>query len=233
MSSETSATPETKPSKATFSDRLRGWGPIGLIAFLIVVAGILVFMPIAAALILLWKWLSKTSWRDIGFAKPRSLFGAALVGLLLGVALKFAMKAVVLPLLGAPPVAHNALHDSVMTQAGAISLAAYAVYGAGFAEELVFRGYLFERLGKLLGRSGLATALVLLVTSALFGAAHWQQGLYGVVNALLVGFALGLVYLVLGRRLWVPMFAHAAFDLTAVAMIYWNFESDVARLVFP
>ncbi len=28
------------------------------------------------------------------------------------------------------------------------------------------------------------------------------------------------------------MFAHAAFDLTAYAIIYWNFESDVAHLVF-
>jgi hypothetical protein len=28
------------------------------------------------------------------------------------------------------------------------------------------------------------------------------------------------------------MFAHAAFDLTAVAIIYWNLESEVAHLVF-
>ncbi len=28
------------------------------------------------------------------------------------------------------------------------------------------------------------------------------------------------------------MFAHAAFDLTALAMIYWNVESRFAHLVF-
>ena len=28
------------------------------------------------------------------------------------------------------------------------------------------------------------------------------------------------------------MIAHAAFDLTAYAMIYWNFESAVAHLIF-
>lgn len=28
------------------------------------------------------------------------------------------------------------------------------------------------------------------------------------------------------------MFAHAAFDLTALAIIYWDVESEVARLVF-
>jgi hypothetical protein len=28
------------------------------------------------------------------------------------------------------------------------------------------------------------------------------------------------------------MFAHAAFDLTALAIIYWNLESKVAHLIF-
>jgi hypothetical protein len=28
------------------------------------------------------------------------------------------------------------------------------------------------------------------------------------------------------------MCAHAAFDLAALAMIYWNLERDVARLIF-
>jgi len=28
------------------------------------------------------------------------------------------------------------------------------------------------------------------------------------------------------------MFAHAAFDLTAIALIYWNLESAVAHFVF-
>jgi len=28
------------------------------------------------------------------------------------------------------------------------------------------------------------------------------------------------------------MFAHAAFDLTALAVIYWNLESKVAHLIF-
>lgn len=28
------------------------------------------------------------------------------------------------------------------------------------------------------------------------------------------------------------IFAHAAFDLAALAMIYWNLESTVAHLVF-
>ena len=33
-------------------------------------------------------------------------------------------------------------------------------------------------------------------------------------------------------RIWMLMIAHAAFDLTALAIIYWDVESRVAHLVF-
>jgi hypothetical protein len=33
-------------------------------------------------------------------------------------------------------------------------------------------------------------------------------------------------------RIWMLIVAHAAFDLTALAMIYWNLESKIAHLVF-
>jgi len=33
-------------------------------------------------------------------------------------------------------------------------------------------------------------------------------------------------------RIWMLIIAHAAFDLTAYAIIYWSLESDVAHLIF-
>ena len=39
------------------------------------------------------------------------------------------------------------------------------------------------------------------------------------------------VFAVTGR-IWMLMCAHGAFDLTAVAIIYWNLESAVAHLIF-
>jgi hypothetical protein len=38
----------------------------------------------------------------------------------------------------------------------------------------------------------------------------------------------GTIFAVPGR-IWMLMCAHPAFDLTALAMIYWNLESAVAR----
>lgn len=220
-----------EPEQRVFAAGVRGFGPAGIIAFLTILAGALVFMPIAAALILLWAWLSKTPWRDIGLARPRSWLGGAAIGIALGVGLKFVLKAVVLPLLGAPPV-NASFHHLAGNLSATLDLVAYAIYGAGFAEELVFRGYLFERLGKLLGNSTIATMLIVVVTTALFGAAHWQQGPYGIINAAFTGTALAIVFLACKRMLFVPMVMHAAFDITAAAMIYLNLETEVAHLVF-
>jgi membrane protease YdiL (CAAX protease family) len=41
----------------------------------------------------------------------------------------------------------------------------------------------------------------------------------------------GAIFAVTGR-IWMLMFAHAAFDLTALAIICWNLESEVAHVFF-
>ena len=106
------------------------------------------------------------------------------------------------------------------------------IVGAGFGEETVFRGYLFERLGKLLGPGVWAKALIVSLTSVLFGLAHYSnQGLAGTEQATIAGLVYGTIFAVTGQ-IWMLMAAHAAFDLTALAMIYWNLESKVAHLVF-
>ncbi|PYU19352.1 MAG: hypothetical protein DMG32_24640 [Acidobacteria bacterium] len=106
------------------------------------------------------------------------------------------------------------------------------IVGAGFGEETVFRGYLFERFGKLFGSGVWAKTSIVLLTAVWFGLGHYSvQGLAGAEQATIVGLVFGTIFAVTGR-IWMLMFAHAAFDLTAVAMIYWNLESAVAHLVF-
>src|SRR5262249_34218754 len=110
--------------------------------------------------------------------------------------------------------------------------AVWAMLVAGFGEETVFRGYLFERAAKLFGRTAAARAATVLLTSALFGAAHYaDQGLTGAEQGAITGLVFGTIFAGTGR-LFFPMFAHAAFDLTALAMIYFDVEPKVAHLVF-
>ena len=213
-----------------FAAALRGFGPVGIAAFVIVFAGVLLAPPIAAALGLVWLWLSRTPLRDLGMARPKSWVITIVGGLLLGIALKFLMKAVVLPLMGADPINHT-FHYLAHDKEAALEFAAYAIYGAGFSEEFFFRGYLFERLGKLFGRSTLAIVTIVILTTGLFGLAHYQQGPFGVINALFTGATVAIIF-ALTRNLWFVMFTHAAFDLAALAMIYYDVEPQVAHLIF-
>ena len=106
------------------------------------------------------------------------------------------------------------------------------IIGAGWGEETVYRGYLFERLGKLLRAGAAAKTAIVLVTAGLFAAAHYSgQGVAGVEQAAVTGLIFGAIFAVTGR-LWMVMCAHAAFDLTAVAIIYWDVEAKVAHLIF-
>lgn len=225
---ETRAAP---PSDDPVAAGLRGFGPLGILAILVILAGNAVFIPFSAVLVLLWAWRSRTPWRDIGYVRSENWARTVAAGIVLGVALKLLMKAIVMPLLGAEPV--NQAFRYLTGNTAALPGALYAVIvGAGFGEETIFRGWMFERFGKLFGSSAWAKASIVLITSVWFGLGHYSlQGLPGVQQATIFGLVFGAIFAVTGR-IWMLMVAHAAFDLTAVAMIYWNLETAVARLVF-
>jgi membrane protease YdiL (CAAX protease family) len=211
--------------------RLRGFGLVGILAFVIIFAGNLLVVPLSAVLVLLWAYRSRTPWSEIGYVRPRSWTGAVIGGVLFGAALKLAMKAIVMPLLGADPVNHA--YHYLTGNAAALPATLYLVtVGAGFGEETVFRGYMFERVGKLFGSGTMARVATVLLTSVWFGVAHYpEQGLAGTEQATITGLVFGTIYARTGQ-LFLLMFAHAAFDVLAVAIIYWDLESVVAHLVF-
>ncbi len=211
---------------------LRGFGPVGIVAALaIVFVGNAYVVPVAGLLVLAWARASRTPWPELGFVRPKSWLVTLAVGIVFGVAFKLVMKAIVMPLLGADPI-NQAYHYLVGNRAALPGVIWAMIAGAGFGEETVFRGFLFERLGKLFGSRRWAKAVIVVLTSALFGIAHYaNQGLAGAQQATIVGLVFGSIFATTGR-IWLLMVAHAAFDLTALAIIYWNLEAKVAGLVF-
>ena len=238
---ETVAEPRIEAGAGPSSDDglaagLRGFGPLSILAILVIIlTGTVVighlYLPVGAVLVLVWARMSRTPWRQIGFARPRNWFASAAIGIVFGCAFKFLMKAVVMPLFGTDPINH-AYHYLAGDQALIPSTLFAMTVSAGFGEETLFRGYMFERFGKLFGLSRGAKIAIVLITSIWFGLGHYQgQGVPGVEQALITGLAFGTIYAITGK-IWIPMFAHAAFDLTAYWMIYWNLETWVAHLVF-
>lgn len=213
------------------ADRLRGFGPLGVFAIVVIAAGTLVSSILGAALVLAWAWRSGTPWRDIGFARPRSWIGSLAIGIAFGFALKLLLKSVAMPLLGASPI-NPTYHYLVGNTAALPGILFLMIAGAGFGEETVYRGFLFERLGKLLGAGAAAKIVIVMLVAGLFALMHYfEQGIDGVQQALITGLTFGSIFAMTGR-LWIPMVAHTMYDLTSVAIIYLGLEYEVAHLVF-
>ena len=228
---ESSRTPDQNFLNDRFAARLRGLGPLGILAILIILAGNFVITPLSAILVLVWVKISGTPWREIGYVRPRSWVRTILLGITFGVALKFVMKALVMPLLGAPPI--NQAYHFVTGNSAVIPLMIYTmIVVAGFGEETFYRGWMFERLGKLFRQSTLAKIGTLLITSILFASVHYPgQGIPGTEQALITGLIFGSIFAIPGR-IFMLMIAHAAFDLTALWMIYYDLETRIAHLIF-
>jgi membrane protease YdiL (CAAX protease family) len=224
--------PINTPADDRFAADLRGFGPLGILAMLVILlTGNYPVAPASAILVLVWVRLSRTPWREIGYSRPKSWARSALLGITFGIAFKLVMKALVMPLFGADPV-NQAYHYLAGNRAALPGAVYVMIVGAGFGEETVFRGYLFERFGKLLGCGAWAKLLTVCVTALWFGLAHYSvQGLAGTEQATITGLVFGAIMAATGR-IWLLMFAHAAFDLTALATIYWNLETKVAHFVF-
>ena len=211
--------------------RLRQFGPLGVVAMLAIFASSLLGFVVTAFLVFVWARHSNTPLRALGFKTPGHPAATLLAGLALGIVLKLALKSIAMPLLGAPAI--NQTYHYVVGNAAALPwLIAKVLISATFGEEVFFRGYLFERLGALLGTSRAALFATVLLTTALFAFGHYNdQGLAGVEQASMTGLVLGGIY-AWRKEIWLPMIVHAAYDLTAILLIYMDWEEAVARLFF-
>jgi membrane protease YdiL (CAAX protease family) len=215
----------------TLARDLRGAGALGILTFIVIAAIGPVLEPLAGVLVLAWVTASRTPWREIGYVRPESWGRTASAGIVFGCALKLVLKAIVMPFLGADPI-NPAYHYLAGNTAALPGIALYILVAGGFNEETVFRGFAFERLGKLLGTGVRAKTAIVVLTSAWFALVHYpEQGLAGVEQASITGLVFGTIFAVTGR-IWFLMVAHAAYDLMAIAIIYGNLESTIAHLAF-
>jgi membrane protease YdiL (CAAX protease family) len=212
------------------ASRLRGFGPLGIFAIVCIFYTTWYAPPLAFLMVLVWTRLSRTPWAEIGFVRPKSWARELAIGLVLGCALMLVLRSLVLPLLGADPVNH-AYHFVVGNRAAIPGIILTTLF-AGVGEETLFRGYLFERLSKLLGDGVGAMALIVLLTSVWFGMNHFVLlGLARAVNAAIAALVFGTIYAVT-KRLWLLIAAHLAADSLAFAIIYLGLEAKVAHWVF-
>ncbi|MCG8434928.1 MAG: CPBP family intramembrane metalloprotease [Gammaproteobacteria bacterium] len=204
-------------------------GAIEIILFiLIVVADAFGFVPITQTIFLLpliWLslWLRKAKWASIGFSKPKNLWRAIAIGIVLGLVLEVFAAYVTTPVIsgyfGTEPdySSFSGIQGNLPVLFFFIALSWVL---AAFGEEICFRGFLMKRIAGIFGEGNAAWIISLILSSILFGWGHTEQGVSGWIQEGLSGFYLGIMFLAAGRNLAVPIVSHGVSNTLAFVLIY-------------
>lgn len=181
-----------------------------------------------ALLILLCTWLLRRGgeqWADVGLRRPPRWWTVPLLtagGFVLLIVLSGVLYRVVLPTVGLPPPALSGRRMIRGDLAEYLYAAIPVAWGsAAFGEELVVRGFLLDRIAKVIGASGTPAYLAAVgLQAALFGAFHLYQGIGGALVTGAVGLLIGLIWLWGGRNLWACILLHGFVDFIAATESY-------------
>jgi membrane protease YdiL (CAAX protease family) len=168
-------------------------------------------------------YVRKIGWRGVGLTKYGSWAATLGIGLGCGVLLElfelFVSQPILVRLLG-KKADLSQFHDLTgnLKQTALYILFAWIV--AAFGEEMIYRGYLMNRVADLLNRTRTAWIVSLIGVHIVFGLAHSYQGLTGVIDEGLMGALLAVIYLRTGRNLAVPIVAHGVQDTIDLLLIF-------------
>ncbi len=162
-------------------------------------------------------------WKDVGFARPRSWGKALLIGVVVGVGMEamelFGTQPLLARWLGKMPDLSDFADMVGNLKVFLIYLVLVWTLGV-LGEEVVYRGYLMNRVAGVFRETKLAWVLSLIVVSVVFGCGHLDQGATGMIENVWNGLLLGALYLACGRNLAVPVIAHAVGDTLDFVLIY-------------
>ena len=199
-----------------------------LIVALIFVADAKHLIPLSKTPFLLaFGWISlrvrKLRWRDVGLSRFKNWGTTLAYGLAAGLALEAFQLFISQPLLVRVLKKQPDL-ELFRALNGNVKWTLIAIVGAwtlaAFGEEMVYRGYLMNRVADLMNRTRWAWVVSLIAVHIGFGLAHAYQGITGIIDEGLAGFLFGVIYLRNGRNLAVPVIAHGLGDTIDFLLVF-------------
>lgn len=86
-------------------------------------------------------------------------------------------------------------------------------------EEIVFRGFILNRLKNIMRDKGTIFSLSGLIAAALFALYHWQEGMGAVIAIFIFALAVTWVYRKFKNNLWYAIFFHILYDVFMLTMV--------------
>ena len=187
---------------------------------------------VANVLMLAMVWtglrLRGQTWKDFGltfnrvspsealrtFALSWLVFAVGIGGFLMGSILMSTITEI-------PESADFSGYDFLKGHLGWLFVSLAGVYiVSSFGEEVVYRAFLISRISQMAKNTKYSRAIAVLISSAMFGLAHFQWGPVGIIQTGFMGLAMGVCYVKLSRRLWVLVLAHAYMDTILLVQLY-------------
>lgn len=182
-------------------------------------------LPLVGTTGAVWFLLGRRQigWDQLGLEMPESIASVAIAFIALAVFLLLFMRfgiPMIYGTLGGVPEAErfSDLQDNLPLFIGAL-LAIWV--SAAFAEELLFRGFVQNRLEDLLGGRG-GWILVALLQGGLIALLHFHEQASGMVVAGSIGAVFGAFYYFGGRNLWHLILFHGLRDSMALTQVFLN-----------
>ena len=124
-------------------------------------------------------------------------------------------------LVGIPEGADMSEYDYLQGNLPLLLLAMVSVYvTASIGEEIIYRGFLINRVAEIGSRSRTAYWVAVVFSSVVFGLIHSDWALMGIVQMTSMGLAFGISYLLLDRKLWALILAHGYLDTMLIGQLY-------------
>ncbi len=196
---------------------------------------------VANVLMLVTVWLGLRlrgqGWQHFGLslrlASRRIIIRAVWMSLVVFVAAlaAFVVGAIVMAnILGMPEGADMSGYNYLRGNLPMLILTLVGVYiVASFGEEVIYRGFLINRIAELGSGGKAAWRLAVVISAVVFGLVHFDWGLFGMVETGFMGLALGVSYLVVKRNLWVMILAHGYMDTILMLQMYFAPGQGVAE----
>ncbi len=200
------------------SDRL-GSNQINLGSDLILLGGPLSYLGLIVSIVFLWivSRLRGANWITYGLKRPNNWFFTILKSLGVALAVLGTVVIMINPLLSSLPNLEPrdmSQFDILTGNLPNLILALVIIWvTAAFLEEVLWRGYLMNRLIDLMGKKTWPVLLLIILISAIiFGLGHGYQGTMGMLKTGAIGLVFGLAYFSVGRNLWPLIIAHGLID---------------------